>query len=160
MIEGLDRPSFARTTMRIAIKRIRQLLHHDTRDLLWLAYVVGLASSVHRAARPIHRLRRWQARRRRKRDLATRLELLRVRAGQQRFVSGSYRVALAQLCPALDSICSSLRRPDEEIVLADIDQDGLLVPFNIELVRNNGFRNVSVIERPGSNRRLVIARTR
>jgi len=141
--------------MRIAIKRIRQLLHHDTRDLLWLAYVVGLASSVHRAARPIHRLRR-----RRKRDLATRLELLRVRAGQQRFVSGSYRVALAQLCPALDSICSSLRRPDEEIVLADIDQDGLLVPFNIELVRNNGFRNVSVIERPGSNRPLVIARTR
>jgi len=130
------------------------------RDLLWLGYVVGLASLVHRAARPIHQLRRWQGQRRRKRDVETRLELLRARIGRERFASGSYCIALAQLCPELDAICSSLRRPDEEIVLADIDQDGLLVPFNIELVRNNGFRNVSVIERPGSNRPLVIARTR
>ena len=35
-----------------------------------------------------------------------------------------------------------------------------LLPFNVELVRNNGFPNVSVIERPGSHRPLVIARTR
>jgi hypothetical protein len=34
------------------------------------------------------------------------------------------------------------------------------LPFNIELVRNNGFPNVSVIERRGSNRPLVIARTK
>ena len=34
------------------------------------------------------------------------------------------------------------------------------LPFNIELVRNNGFPNVTVIERRGSNRPLVIARTR
>jgi len=32
--------------------------------------------------------------------------------------------------------------------------------FNVELVRNNGFPNVTVIERRGSNRPLVIARTR
>lgn len=114
--------------MRISLKRIRQLLHHDIRDLLWLAYVMGLASSVHRAARPIHQFRRRQARHRRKRNFATRLELLRARIGQQRPASGSDHIALAQLCPELDAICSSLRRPDEEIVLADIDQDGLLVP--------------------------------
>jgi hypothetical protein len=34
------------------------------------------------------------------------------------------------------------------------------LPFNIELARNNGFSNVTVIERRGSNRPLVIARTR
>jgi hypothetical protein len=32
-------------------------------------------------------------------------------------------------------------------------------PFNMELVRHNGFPNVTVIERRGSNRPLVIART-
>jgi hypothetical protein len=34
------------------------------------------------------------------------------------------------------------------------------LPFNVELVRNNGFPNVAVIERTGSDRPLVIARTR
>jgi hypothetical protein len=32
--------------------------------------------------------------------------------------------------------------------------------FNVELVRNNGFPNVAVIERRGSDRPLVVARTR
>jgi SAM-dependent methyltransferase len=33
------------------------------------------------------------------------------------------------------------------------------LPFNVALVRNNGFPNVAVIQRPGSDRPLVIGRT-
>jgi hypothetical protein len=31
--------------------------------------------------------------------------------------------------------------------------------FNVELIRNNGFPNVTVIERRGSDRPLVVGRT-
>ena len=42
--------------MTSAVARIRQLLAHDTRDLIWLAYVMGIAPWMHRAARPMHLL--------------------------------------------------------------------------------------------------------
>jgi tRNA A-37 threonylcarbamoyl transferase component Bud32/SAM-dependent methyltransferase len=114
--------------MASVIKRIRQLLSHDTRDLLWLGYVVGIAPWVHRGAVPVHLLLRWQVRRRRRHDLAHRMELLRARIARRSLPQGSYRVALAELCPELDEICRALRHPNEEITLADIDQDGFLRP--------------------------------
>jgi len=112
-----------------AIRRIRQLLSHDTRDLVWLGYVVGIAPWLHRAATPMHRLRRWQVYHRRQHAVNDRMELLRARLGQGLMAQGSFhRVALAQLCPELDEICRPLRRPNEEIVLASIDQDGFFYP--------------------------------
>jgi SAM-dependent methyltransferase len=114
--------------MASAFKRIRQLLSHDTRDLLWLGYVVGIAPWMHRAAVPVHLLLRWQVRRRRRHDFDHRMELLRARIARRPLPQGSYRVALAQLCPELDEICRPLRRPYGEIILADIDQDGFLRP--------------------------------
>jgi hypothetical protein len=114
--------------MASAIERIWQLLSHDTRDLLWLGYVVGVAPWVHRAAGPMHELQRWQVSRRRQLDLDHRMELLRARIARRSPAQGSYRVALAELCPPLDAICRPLRRPNEEIALADIDQDGFLRP--------------------------------
>jgi hypothetical protein len=117
-----------KTMMASAIKHIRQLLSHDARDLLWLGYVVGIAPWVHRAAGPMHQLQCWLVRRRRQRDVDHRLELLRARTAGRRLAQGSYRVALAELCPELDDICRPLRRPDEEITLASIDQDGFLRP--------------------------------
>ena len=68
--------------MTSAIERIRQLLAHDTRDLIWLAYVMGIAPWMHRAARPMHLLRRWQVRRRRQRGFDQRMAQLRTRIGQ------------------------------------------------------------------------------
>jgi hypothetical protein len=114
--------------MASAIDRIRQLLSHDTRDLLWLAYVVGIAPLVHRAAAPMHHLRRWQVYRRRQRNLDHRLELLRARIARRHLAQGDYRIALAELCPELDETCRSLRRLNEEVTLASIDQDGFLRP--------------------------------
>src|SRR5712691_8102663 len=114
--------------MASAIERIRQLLAHDTRDLLWLGYVVGIAPWVHRAAGPMHQFQRWQVCRRRQRDLDRRLERLQARIVQRSWAQGSYRVALAELCPQLDETCRPLRRPNEEITLASIDQDGFLLP--------------------------------
>ena len=112
--------------MTSAIERIRQLLAHDTRDLVWLAYVVGIAPWLHRAAGPMHLLWRWQVRRRRQRDFDQRMAQLRARIGQGCLAQGGNRVALAQLCPELDETCRAIRRPNEEITLASIDQDGLL----------------------------------
>src|SRR5262249_11283300 len=91
-------------------------------------YVVGIAPWLHRAAGPMHRLWRWQACRRLQRDLDRRIEQLRARIAQQRSAQGNCCVALAELCPELDAICRPLRRPNEEIALASIDQDGFLLP--------------------------------
>jgi SAM-dependent methyltransferase len=113
--------------MTSAIQRIRQLLAHDTRDLIWLAYVTGVAPWLHRVAGPMHLLRRLQVRRRRERDCDQRIAQLRARIGQGCLTQGGNRVALAQLCPELDETCRAIRRPNEEIILASIDQDGLLL---------------------------------
>ena len=113
--------------MTSAIERIRQLLAHDKRDLIWLAYVMGIAPWMHRAAGPMHLLRRWQVRRRRQRDCDQRMAQLRARIGQGCLAQGGNRVALAQLCPELDETCRPIRRPNNEITLASIDQDGLLL---------------------------------
>src|SRR5260370_10546327 len=109
-------------------ERVRQLLSRDTRDLLWLGYVLGIAPWAHRAAGPMHQLQRWQACRRRQRDVDHRIELLRARIARQFLAQGSYRVALAELCPGLDETCRPLRRSNAEITLASIDQDGFLRP--------------------------------
>jgi Methyltransferase domain len=114
--------------MAFAIDRIRQLFSHDTSDLLWLAYVVGIARWVHRAAAPMHHLQRWRVCRRRQRNLDHRLELLRARTAPRHLVQGGYRIALVELCPELDETCRPLRRPNEEVTLASIDQDGFLCP--------------------------------
>ncbi len=113
--------------MTSAIERIRQLLAHDTRDLIWLAYVMGIAPWMYRAAGPMHLLLRWKVRRRRQRDFDQRTAQLRARIGQGCFAQDGNRVALAQLCPELDETCRAIRRPNEEITLASIDQDGLLL---------------------------------
>jgi Methyltransferase domain len=114
--------------MASAFERIRQLLSHDTRDLLWLGYALGIAPWAHRAAGPLHELRCWQARRSQQRVVDHRMELLRARVSQRFMAQGGYRVALAELCPELDDICQPLRRSNEEIPLASIDQDGFLSP--------------------------------
>jgi Methyltransferase domain len=113
--------------MASAIERIRQLAAHDTRDLIWLAYVMGVAPWVHQAAGPMHLLRRWQVRRRRRQDSDQRIAQLRARIGQGCLAQDGNRVALAQLCPELDETCRATRFPNEEITLADIDQDGFLL---------------------------------
>ena len=64
---------------------------------------------------------------------------------------------LAQLTDVLVLQCNnerSIERSDPETYTK------ASLSFNVELVRNNGFPNVTVIERRGSNRPLVIARTR
>jgi hypothetical protein len=64
---------------------------------------------------------------------------------------------LAQLTDVLVLQCNnerSIERGDPETYTK------ASLSFNVELVRNNGFPNVKVIERRGSNRPLVIARTR
>jgi hypothetical protein len=114
--------------MASAIERIRQLLAQDTRDLLWLGYVVGIAPWAYRAARALHELWRWQVRHRRQRNVDQRMEQLRATIEPRLVARGSSRVSLAELCPELDKICRGLRRPNEEIVLADIDQDGFFHP--------------------------------
>lgn len=114
--------------MASVFERIRQLLYHDTRDLLWLGYVVGIAPWMHRAAVPIHLLLRRQVRRRRRHSPDHRMERLRAWIARRSLPQGSYRIALAELCPELDEICRPLRRTCEEIPLADIDQDGFLRP--------------------------------
>jgi hypothetical protein len=117
-----------KATMASTIDRIRQLFSHDMRDVLWLAYAVGIAGWVHRAAAPMHHLQRWRVCRRRQRNPDHRLELLRDRIARRPPVQGGYRIALAELCPELDETCRPLRRPNEEITLASIDQDGFLYP--------------------------------
>jgi methyltransferase family protein len=111
-----------------ATRRVRQLLTHDIRDLVWLGYVLAIAPWAHRAAGPLHYLRRWQAHRRRARDIDDRMKLLRARVSGQFVAHGGYRVALAELSPELDDICRPLRRCNDDIPLAAIDQDGLLCP--------------------------------
>lgn len=108
--------------------RARQLLSQDVRELLWLTYVLGISPWAHRAAGPLHQLRRWLVRHRRDRDVDRRMEELRARIARGDLMQDGYRVALANLCPELDAICRPLRRPDEEIELAGIDQDGFLCP--------------------------------
>jgi SAM-dependent methyltransferase len=64
---------------------------------------------------------------------------------------------LAKLTNTLVVQCNndrSIGRSDEETYTK------ASLPFNVELLRNNGFPNITVIERRGSNRPLVIARTR
>jgi SAM-dependent methyltransferase len=64
---------------------------------------------------------------------------------------------LARLADTLVLQCNnerSIRRSDPETYTK------ASLSFNVELVRNNGFPNVTVIERRGSNRPLLIARTR
>ena len=109
-------------------ERIWQLLSCDPKDLLWFTYVIGIAWWAHRAATPMHQLRRWQARRRRRRDLSRRIQLLRNRIANGCSGKHGDHVALAELSPKLDEICSPLRRANEEIVLANIDQDGFVQP--------------------------------
>jgi hypothetical protein len=99
------------------------------RDLLWLAYVLAIAPWAHRAAGPLHYLRRWQAHRRRARGIDDRMKLLRARVSERFVAQGGYRVALAELSPDLDDICRPLRRFNDEIPLAAIDQDGFLCPL-------------------------------
>ncbi|PWT91447.1 MAG: hypothetical protein C5B56_03810 [Proteobacteria bacterium] len=113
--------------MTSAIERIRQLLAHDTRDLVWLAYVMGIAPWMHRASGPMHLLRLWQVRRRRQLNCDQRMAQLRARIGQGCLAQGGNRLALAQLSPELGETCRAMRRPNEEIILASIDQDGFLL---------------------------------
>jgi hypothetical protein len=64
---------------------------------------------------------------------------------------------LARLADTLVLQCNnerSIRRSDPETYTK------ASLSFNVELVRKNGFPNVTVIERAGSNRPLLIARTR
>ena len=125
--------------------RVRQLLSRNPKDLLWLGYVLGIAPWAHCAARPLHHLRRWLVRHRRQRDVDFRMELLRARIARACLPQSDHRVAVADLSPELDENCRPLRRTDEEIALADIDQDGLLSPcfepfWNAPRVDANGFR--------------------
>jgi hypothetical protein len=129
--------------MPIAI-RVRQLLSRNPKDLLWLGYVLGIAPWAHRAARPLHQLRRWLVRYQRQRDVDHRMELLRTRIARACLTQGGHRVAVADLSPELEANCRPLRRTNEEIVLADIDQDGLLSPrfepfWDAPRVDANGF---------------------
>jgi len=109
-------------------KRIWQLLSCDPKDLLWLAYVIGIAWWAHRAAAPMHQLRRCQAHRRQRHDLNRRIQLLRNRIANGCWGKHGDHVALAELSPKLDEICSPFRRANEEIVLANIDQNGFVQP--------------------------------
>src|SRR6266851_6940440 len=111
-----------------AFERIWQHRPNDTRDLLWLVYVIGIAPWIHPAAEPIHQLHRWHVRHRRQRDFEHRMKQLRDRTADGCWSQAGRRLTLAELCPMLDEVCRPLRRPNEEIVLADIDQDGFLQP--------------------------------
>lgn len=108
--------------------RVRQLLLRHPIDLLWLAYVLAVAPWLHRAAAPLHQLLRLMARHRRDRNVDPRMERLRVRIADELPSRAGYRVGLAKLCPPLEEICRPLRRPNEEIAIARIDQDGFLCP--------------------------------
>lgn len=109
-------------------KRVRQLLSHDVRDLLWLGYAVTVAPWGYRASALLHAPLRWQLRRSRQQDVERRIESLRGRFEQDPSKTQGYRIALASLSPQLEEICRPLRRVGEEIPLASIDQDGLLCP--------------------------------
>jgi len=142
-----------------AARRVRQLLAHDTRDLLWLGYVLGIAPWAHRAAEPLHEFRCWQAQHRGHRDVDDRMERLRAEIAQRLIAQGGYRVAVAELCPELDEMCRSLRHSGEEIPLAAIDQDGFLLPlfepfWAAPRVDADGFRprgrfELTVVDRDG-----------
>jgi tRNA A-37 threonylcarbamoyl transferase component Bud32 len=114
--------------MESALRRGRQLISQGPKNLLWLGFVLGIAPWGHRAAGPLHSLRRLQVRRHRQTHLEQRIDLLRSRVSRGDFTAGGPRVALADLSPELDEICRPLRRPGHEIPLADIDQDGFLCP--------------------------------
>jgi hypothetical protein len=72
------------------------------------------------------------------------MELLRARIARACLTQGGHRVAVADLSPEVEANCRPLRRTNEEIVLADIDQDGLLSPrfepfWDAPRVDANGF---------------------
>jgi polysaccharide transporter, PST family len=118
--------------------------HYSPRDLLWLGYVLGVAPWAHRVAWPLHEWNRWQVRRRRQRDLERRMELLRSRIAQRSVTRDEYRLALAELSPELDKVCQPLRRANQAIALADIDQEGFLRPrlgllWAVSVVDENAF---------------------
>jgi hypothetical protein len=96
--------------------------------LLWVGYVLGIAPWAHRAAGPLHQLRRWLVRYHLQRDVDRRMELLRARFAHGCLTQGGHRVAVADLSPELDATCRPLRGTEQEITLADIDQDGFLCP--------------------------------
>lgn len=71
--------------------------------------------------------------------------------------AGNIEYRLARLADTLVLQCNSGRSVERS------DSDTFTkasLAFNVELVRTSGFPNVSVIERRGSERHLVIARTR
>jgi tRNA A-37 threonylcarbamoyl transferase component Bud32 len=111
-----------------SIKRIGQLLAQGYENWLWLGYVLGIAPWVHRAIGPVHAFRRLQVRRRRNLNLEHRMEQLRSRVAYRPLREHGPCVSLAKLSRELDEICRPLRRPQQEIPLADIDQDGFLLP--------------------------------
>jgi tRNA A-37 threonylcarbamoyl transferase component Bud32 len=113
-----------------ANRRLVQFLARDTapRDVLWLGYVLGIAPWAHRAAKPLHDVLRWTVARARRAHVDARLKDLRARIAHGDVAATGYRISLAALCPALDDICRPVRRAGQQIVLARIDQDGLLCP--------------------------------
>jgi Methyltransferase domain len=90
--------------------------------------MLAIAPWLHRAAAPLNEWNRLRARRRRDRDGERRIAALQSRLAQAGLPDGQYRVALADLCPELDRICKGLRPFNDEIPVADIDQDGFLCP--------------------------------
>ena len=116
------------------IRRIGQLFRLGAHNLLWLSYTVGVASWVHRTAGPAHELYRRYVRRRRNKDAESRVAALKRRLALGcPSLQNSPRVALATLSPELEEICRPLRRSQQEITLADIDQDGSLAPRHSSL---------------------------
>jgi hypothetical protein len=113
-----------------ATRSVRRVLSYGVRDLIWLIYVIGISSYIHRAAGPFHQLARWRVRHRRRRDLENRMILLRKRVANGLWTQRQRgrRVSVAELSPKLEQICRTLRRPEAETVLASIDQDGFLQP--------------------------------
>ncbi len=112
------------------VRRLVQLLSQGPENLIWLIYTAGIATWVHYAAGPAHRLVRRYVRYRRKKEVEVRTEALRRRVAQGawRTPENKHRVALATLNAELEKICRPLRCSQDEIPLADIDQDGLLFP--------------------------------
>lgn len=117
-------------TLTLIFERVRRHLPYDARNLLWLVYVLAIAPWLHRAAAPLNEWSRWRARRRRhrRRDCERRMAVLKSRLACVSLPVGQYRVALVDVCPALEAICEGLRPSQDEIPVADIDQDGFLCP--------------------------------
>jgi hypothetical protein len=121
--------------MRAPIRRTVQILARSARvkDRVWPVNVVKIAHWAPLALTPLHEIVRWKIGRTRRMDVHRRIPLLQSRMDQHDRQLDGYRVSLDQLCPNLDEICRPMRRPDEEISLAAIDQDGFLHPYFSEL---------------------------